>query len=194
MAVEEQKVCGGGQVQFSAPPAVEPVTLRVATAADAAMLGVVGSATFLEAFTWALPGADIVDFCTKYHTTEQYAKYLAKADTWITLAVTGVDSPVGYVMLCAPELPTFDVLATDIELKRIYLFSRYRGQGTAQRLMDAALDAAREMGRTRVLLGTHADNVRAIAFYLRNGFVEMGSRTFVVGTQVCCDKVYGEVL
>ena len=42
-----------GGTLFAAPPEVETVTLRTATADDAKMLGVIGSATFLEAFTWA---------------------------------------------------------------------------------------------------------------------------------------------
>jgi ribosomal protein S18 acetylase RimI-like enzyme len=180
--------------QFAAPPEIERVTLRPAVPEDAAMLGVVGAATFLEAFTWALPGADIVAFCTKNHTTEAYAGYLAKPDTRITLAVTGDDAPVGYVMVCRPDFPTFDVQPTDIELKRIYLFSRYRGGGNAQRLMDAAIANAHELGRTRLLLGTHAGNLRAIAFYRRNGFSEVGTRTFYVGTQQCCDLIFGKIL
>jgi ribosomal protein S18 acetylase RimI-like enzyme len=43
-------------------------------------------------------------------------------------------------------------------------------------------------------LGTHANNDRAIAFYRRNGFSEVGTRTFVVGTQECCDLIFGKVL
>ncbi|WP_223295423.1 GNAT family N-acetyltransferase [Granulicella mallensis] len=182
------------------PPTVEPVTLRRATAADAAALALVGAATFLEAFTWMLPGADIVAHCAKNHTPEAYAAYLAKPDTRITMAVAGADVPVGYTMLTAPELPSFDVLPTDIELKRIYLFSRFRssatpvaghpGVRTAQALMDAAIADALALGRTRLLLGTHAGNERAIGFYRRNGFNEAGTRTFTVGTQVCCDLIF----
>ena len=117
--------------QFPAQPAVEVVSLRRATAEDAAAVAVVGSATFLEAFTWALPGADIVAFCTKNHTEEAYAAYLAKPTTRITLAVTGRDAPVGYVMVCEPDFAGFDVQPADIELKRIYLFSRFRPGGMA---------------------------------------------------------------
>jgi len=188
----------------TAPPAIEPVTLRRATATDAAALALVGAATFLEAFTWMLPGADIVAHCAKNHTPEAYAAYLAKKDTRITLAVTGVDVPVGYAMLTAPDLPSFDVLPTDIELKRIYLFSRFRstatpveglpGVRTAQALMDAAIADARALGSTRLLLGTHEGNERAIGFYRRNGFREAGTRTFTVGTQVCCDLIFAKPL
>jgi len=45
------------------PGTVQPVTLRPANAADAPALALVGAATFLEAFTWMLPGADIVAHC-----------------------------------------------------------------------------------------------------------------------------------
>ena len=180
--------------QFGPQPQTEAVTLRLATGADAAALGVVGAATFLEAFTWALPGADIVAFVTRHHTTAAYAAYLAKPDTRIVLAVTGRDAPVGYAMVCAPDFPDFTVLPGDIELKRIYLFTRFRPGGTAQRLLEAAVEQARALGRTRLLLGTHAGNQRAIAFYRRNGFAEVGHRTFTVGDQVCRDLIFGKAL
>ena len=189
----------------------EAVTLRRATAADADALALVGAATFLEAFTWMLPGADILAHCALHHTPEAYRKYLAQADTRITLAEAAHGgAPVGYTMLTAPELPTFAVQPADIELKRIYLFSRFRSAATpvvafspasaqaepvpglraGQALMNAAIDDARNLGRTRLLLGTHAGNAPAIAFYRRNGFAEAGTRTFQVGTQICCDLIF----
>ena len=194
---------------------VENVTLRPATLADAPALALVGAATFLEAFTWMLPGPDIILHAAKNHTIAAYEHYLAHPNTRITLALAGpaVDfpdqpgAPVGYAMLTTPELPTIEVFPTDIELKRIYLFSRFRsapvfdpsGQPIpnlrpAQALMDAAIADARVLNRTRLLLGTHANNLRAIAFYRRNGFVEVGTRTFQVGTQVCYDLIFAKPL
>jgi ribosomal protein S18 acetylase RimI-like enzyme len=185
---------------------IETVTLRPATVADAPALALVGAATFLEAFTWMLPGADILAHAAKNHTADAYREYLAKPDTRITLALTGPpvgfggdpEAPVGYAMLTAPELPTMEILPTDIELKRIYLFSRFRsapvagqpGIRPAQALMDASIADARALGRTRLLLGTHASNLRAIAFYSRNGFAVAGKRTFQVGSQVCDDLIF----
>jgi ribosomal protein S18 acetylase RimI-like enzyme len=191
-------------------PEVEPVHLRRATEEDAEALAVVGAATFLEAFTWMLPGADILAHCARNHTAEAYRAYLAKPETRITLAVVaGGGAPVGYAMLTAPELPSFAVLPGDVELKRIYLFSRFRSSRTpvldaegktipgmrlGQALMDAAVADARALGRQRLLLGTHEGNERAIAFYRRNGFAEAGTRTFQVGSQVCCDLIFAKDL
>ncbi len=190
------------------------VRLRRATPDDAAALALVGAATFLEAFTWMLPGADIVAHCARNHTAEAYTTYLAHADTRVTLAeVVSGGAPVGYAMLTKPELPTFAVQPTDIELKRIYLFSRFRSSATpvlrvadggasqqvqglkaGQALMDAAVEDARNLGRYRLLLGTHAGNLQAINFYRRNGFAEAGTRTFQVGAQVCCDLIFAKPL
>ena len=141
--------------------------------------------------------------------------YFASAGTRVILAesVPG-GAPVGYAMLTTPELPAFAVQPSDIELKRLYLFSRFRSAATpvvqldpatrepvpvpnlraGQALMEAALNEAHALKRTRVLLGTHVGNHQAIAFYRRNGFVEAGTRTFQVGSQVCCDLIFAKLL
>jgi ribosomal protein S18 acetylase RimI-like enzyme len=60
--------------------------------------------------------------------------------------------------------------------------------------MDAAVGNARSLGATRLLLGTHAENVRAIAFYHRNSFTSIGTRTFQVGNQECSDLIFARML
>ncbi len=200
--------------EISTPKLAEAVLLRRATIEDAPLLALVGAATFLEAFTWMLPGDDIVAHAAQNHTPAAYAGYLAQPDTRITLAVVKGGAPVGYAMLTAPDLPTFAVEPSDIELKRVYLFSRFRSGGTpvlaangshgelkpvpglraGQALIEAAFADALAMGRTRLLLGTHAGNMQAIAFYRRNGFVEAGTRTFQVGSQTCSDLIFAKSL
>ena len=191
-------------------PATESVTLRPATLDDAEALALVGAATFLEAFTWMLPGADIVAHCRKNHTADSYRRYLQQADTRITLAVSVPGgAPVGYAMVTAPDLPNFPLQPGDIELKRIYLLSRFRsgetpvlspagepisGLRTGQALMDAAIRGAASLPGRRLLLGTHENNQRAIRFYRRNGFAEAGTRTFQVGSQCCCDLIFARPL
>lgn len=206
--------CDVTQTRWVVPteePTVEPIRLRRATIDDAPALALVGAATFLEAFTWMLPGADIIAHCTKNHTAEAYRAALAAPRACITLAETVASgAPVGYAMLASPDLPDFDVHPGDIELKRIYLLSRFRSRRTApvldptgqqvpnlnagQALMNAAVVDAQSMRCTRLLLGTNADNQRAIAFYRRNNFADAGRRTFQVGTQCCCDLIMARPL
>ncbi len=204
----------GAQCQHLPAQRAEAVRLRPAVMDDAAALALVGAATFLEAFTWMLPGADILSHCAQHHTAEAYRAYLAQPDTRITLAeACPGGAPVGYAMLTAPELPSFAVQSFDIELKRIYLFSRFRSAATpvvvsratglaepvpglraGQALLEAAVAEALALGRRRLLLGTHAGNAQAIAFYRKHGFTEAGTRTFQVGSQVCCDLIFAKNL
>ena len=214
MSVDVAKVaCETSVPTGLSPDAPETVSLRLATADDAEALALVGAATFLEAFTWMLPGGDILEHCKKNHSATAYAAYLAKPETKIVMAHAGPwpkqEAPVGYAMLAAPDFPSFAVEAGDIELKRIYLFSKFRQPGVAvldaagqpiaglragQALLDAAVAEARTMNKTRLLLGTNLGNERAIRFYEKNGFAVVGSRTFQVGTQECCDAVMAKSL
>jgi ribosomal protein S18 acetylase RimI-like enzyme len=188
------------------PPEVEPITLRPANLADAPALALIGAATFLEAFTWMLPGSDIVAHCARHHTTPAYEAYLARPDTRITLATAGSfagdESVVGYTLLSDPDLPTLDIHPSDIELKRIYLFSRFRGVPVmnhpgvrpAQALLDTSIADAKALNRTRLLLGVNDGNQRALHFYYRNGFVDAGTRTFQVGSLTCSDLILAKAL
>ena len=204
MGIDLTKPAEGASYQAPGEPAFETVRLRPATAPDTAALALVGAATFLEAYTWMLPVADILEFIAKAHSERAYAKYLALPTTRITLAVTGQDVPVGYAMLVAPELPEFDVRAGDVELKRIYLLSKFRRPGVvvegrpgvrvSQALLAASIADAQSMGCGRLLLGTNDNNERAMAFYQREGFTIVGKRTFKVGAQVCSDFIFAKSL
>jgi len=66
-------------------------------------------------------------------------------------------------------LVTFVVTGTDCEITLIEAVERYSGVGTA--LLAAVEQAAREAGCGRVWLITTNDNVDALRFYQRRGFV-----------------------
>lgn len=168
--------------------------IRPAKAEDAGALGQIGAATFLESYTEIIDGPDMVAHCARQHSPAVYGEYLSDAAcaVWIAeYAATG--APVGYAVNCPPDLP----VATepgDVELKRIYCFSRFHGAGIGQSLMQAAIDDARARGAPRLLLGTYQDNHRAIAFYKRHGFALVGTRQFQVGTKLFDDIVLGKAL
>ena len=169
-------------------PMTAPITLRACTSADAEALSLVGSATFLESYAHQIGGADIVAHCKGQHGPAYYAKALGDAESRCWIAETSTTAPVGYQMLTTPDLPV-ELQAGDIEIKRIYILSRFQGGGLGRRMVDAALDAARAMGKTRVLLGVYSENLPAQGFYARMGFSEIGDRYFTVGGREFYDKV-----
>lgn len=169
-------------------------TIRTAALTDAETLGHIGVATFVESYTADIEGAAMMAHCTREHSKQVYQTYLNKPDTGCWLAeYEGTGAPMGYALNCTPDLP-IDIGADDLELKRIYVLSRYHGQGIAVALLDAALDHARQSNRKRLLLGTYEDNHRAMAFYAKHGFEIVGTRKFNVGGKVYDDIIMAKTI
>jgi len=170
---------------------VDEISLRRCTFHDAAELSLVGSATFLEAFAERLESSSILAHCQKHHSIAEYEKYLQLPDTQAWLAVVPGAGPVGYAILTEPDLPLPGLAPTDIELKRIYVFSRFRATGAGKHLLDQSIDAAREANKNRLLLGVYTENHRALAFYRKHGFEQVGTRTFQIGNNLHDDLILG---
>ena len=166
------------------------VQLRLCVQADAPTLAVIAAATMLETYAGWISGRALLAHCGKHHVPSAYEAILRQPETRAWLAEVNPDAaPIGYTMLTAPDFPEELVRADDLELRRIYLFSRFHRAGIGGRMLEAALAGAREQGAKRVLLGVHPENHRALAFYRRNGFQAVGQRQFQVGTSVFQDPV-----
>ena len=141
--------------KLSADPAWR---LRRASPEDAAALSLVAGASFLAAFAGVLDGADIVAHVAQNSSVDAFSRYLADAACVATLAEFAVGhAPVGYTLLTPPDLPVPTTLA-DIELKRIYALDRVHGTGLGAAMMARAIDDARAMRCTRMLLGVYGGN------------------------------------
>ncbi|MGB3806327.1 MAG: N-acetyltransferase [Erythrobacter sp.] len=160
-------------------------TLRAAGREDCEALALIGAATFLESFAGILDGHAIVAHCARAHSASAYAQLFEKgAKAWLALAGEG-KAPIGYALTAPPDLAA--AKEGDIELKRIYVLSRYHGAGVGHALMQDVL--ASHTDRDRLLLGVYAANDKAIAFYERQGFSRIGTRRFDVGGTLYDDLV-----
>lgn len=172
----------------------QSVTIRHAGPGDEAALALVGAASFLESYAGIVDGQGIIRHCRERHTPEVYARALADASQALWLAELAPGSaPVGYLHLAPADLPV-PTGPKDIEIKRIYVLSRLHGSGLGRRLIETALDHARDTGRSNVVLGVYKGNERALAFYGRAGFEALGEREFDVGGRVYCDWVMGRAV
>ncbi len=172
------------------------ITIRPAVPGDENALGTIGAATFLESYVQAIPGSDLIAHCRAQHDPAIYSAYLSKDNPfyacWLA-EYTETGAPVGYAVTTAVEPPT-EGTPDDIELKRIYVFSKFHGTGTGRELMEVAIGHGRINGAKRMLLGTYDQNHRAVAFYQRAGFDQVGTRKFQVGNQMFNDIIMGVAL
>jgi ribosomal protein S18 acetylase RimI-like enzyme len=168
--------------------------IRRATPGDEATLSLVGQATFLETYAGVLGGQAIVTHCGRVHSTQQYRLLLddPRHALWLAEIEPGA-APVGYAMVSPSDFPGANAIG-DLQLKRIYLLSRFQGGGLGRRLAETAVSHARTHGAERLLLGVYAANEKALAFYARAGFEQIGTRTFNVGGVDYDDKVMAKKL
>jgi len=159
--------------------------VREAGAEDAERLSLASDATFLETFAHEISGEAMLAHCREKHAPEYLAGLLEKGARGWLAEIEG--TPIGYALLIPrPELDAAQ--EGDVELKKIYVLSRFQGTGTAQRLFAEVLNAAQ--GNKRLLLGVKDDNHRAISFYKRQGFEIIGTRQFNVGGKLYDDFVF----
>jgi len=165
------------------------IEIRTCRSGDAASLAAVGQATFLETYAGIVDGGDILSHGAKVHSAEAYQGLLAdpSVDLFLAEAAPG-GAPVGFAMLSPPDLPV-QTGPGDLELRRIYVLHRFHGEGLGPRLMGVVTSRARERGAKRLLLGAYGENHRAIAFYKRHGFLQVGTRVFHVGANDYDDVV-----
>ena len=176
---------------MSAPPSFQIVRC---TADDADALSLIGSATFLETFAGVLDGAGLMRHCRHAHAAATYRNLRAEgASIWMAVVEPGA-APIGYVVLSPAALPGASNDGSDLEIKRIYLLHRFQGHGLGRALMDVAEHEARARGAERLVLGVYAGNASAQAFYRRNGFSQIGQRTFFVGDTAYDDFTFAKPL
>jgi ribosomal protein S18 acetylase RimI-like enzyme len=76
-----------------------------------------------------------------------------------------------------------------LEIRRIYASQKYLGKGVGKELMQAIISEARQRGCDCIWLGVWEKNQRAIHFYKKWGFREVGTHTFSLGDDLQNDFV-----
>jgi ribosomal protein S18 acetylase RimI-like enzyme len=99
----------------------------------------------------------------------------------IFLVAEEENTPVGYAQLVLDSKEEFIKRRKAMEIRRIYASSSHIGKGVGRELMQTSLAEARQRGCDCVWLGVWEKNPRAIDFYKRWGFVEVGTHIFTVG-------------
>lgn len=168
---------------------VASLAMRYAGVADAPRVSRFLYDGFVNAFG-ALNDPDrLASFLAHTFTIEKQAAELADpAMTTLMAELYGGLAGVAQVRRTSYR-PTGVTGPDPIELQRFYVDPALIGQGVARPLMDRAKEEAIRRGGRTLWLGVWEVNARAIAFYRKAGFVEVGSHTFDVGGDLQTDLV-----
>lgn len=165
--------------------------IRRAGLDDAAALSMIGAASFLESYAHMIGVADIIAHVGAKNSADAWRRFAQDPGNAIWIAeLPETTAPVGYALLTEPDLP-IEPRDGDIELRRIYLLSKWQGGGLGRRLIETAIGHARAAGKRRFLIGVAGDNDGAIGFYRRIGCEQIGTRQFQVGDTLFDDLIVG---
>ncbi|MDH3733367.1 MAG: GNAT family N-acetyltransferase [Gemmatimonadota bacterium] len=163
--------------QASFKPAI---TIRRVESREAGRLAALGARLFEETYREFTDPSDMASHLAGMYGEEIQRVELADRDV-ITLFVEAAGDPIGYIQVRRRSTPESVEHQADVELRWFYLDTAYHGGGVAGPMMDAAEAAGRELGGGEMWLSVWTRNPRAIAFYVKRGFEEVGKSEFDVG-------------
>lgn len=162
--------------------------IRLGTPADAAALAAFAARTFEETFGPDNHPEHMAEhLATAYGEPQQLGELSDPAMRTLLIESAGAIAAFAQVRRHPP--PPCVTTPAPVELYRFYVDRPWQGRGLAQRLMEAVLRTGRELGGGSVWLSVWERNPRAIAFYERCGFGDVGTADFYVGPDRQTDRI-----
>lgn len=162
--------------------------IRLATAADAAVVSELARRTFYDTFAATNDATDMALYLAGAYSIDIQTRELNDRDI-TTLLVEEGGTAIAYAMVRADHVPGCVTGPNPVELWRFYVDREWHGRGVAAALMDRVRIAARERGAKTLWLGVWERNDRARAFYAKCGFADAGEHIFLFGTDPQTDRV-----
>lgn len=162
------------------------ISIRKAQFKDLGDLLYMARTAFLQAFTAGNKPENVEAYLAEAFTLGQFEKELTNpASTFFVaeqeneiIAYTKVNSVPGQTDVHDPE---------SLEIARLYVLEEHLGSGLGKRLLDTAIDFAKQNQKKYLWLGVWEHNARAIRFYEKNGLRIFGSHPFPFGDEVQTD-------
>jgi ribosomal protein S18 acetylase RimI-like enzyme len=143
-------------------------------------LQLISRQTFSETFGDHNSKENIQLYINHHYTLENLKKELTNPDTRFYFLTDGNELK-GYLKLNRGMAQTENQGDEALEIERIYIIKQAQGFGYGKELLNKAVQLSIEEGLPFLWLGVWENNVSAIRFYERNGFIPFGEHVFMLG-------------
>jgi GNAT superfamily N-acetyltransferase len=158
--------------------------------ADAAPLAELAARLFADTFAADNRPEDMAAHLADRFGVRQQSAEIADPGI-LTFVVEAAAGLIGYTQVRRAPPPDCVTGEAPVELGRFYVDRSWHGRGLAQRLMAVVRDAALALGGRTLWLTVWERNPRAIAFYAKCGFRDVGCQAFRLGADLQTDRVMG---
>ena len=164
------------------------IQIRPATIDDAAQLSILATTVFSATYGEIIPPDTLQKHLEEQLSVNALSVDLADSSTHYLVAHHN-ETLIGFSKLSPTHPPSTLRSTKSIEMVKLYVASAYHGFGVGAKLMKRSLSEARELGDESIWLCVWEKNERAIAFYRKWGFEQVGTIDILVGDVVFDDLV-----
>ena len=144
------------------------------------MLAVFGAKAFSDSFGEDNTEENLHLYLKRTYSPESQLKELT--NPVIVFLIAEIEGhAVGYVKINLNSRDTSIKGLKTIEIERIYAAKEHIGKGVGKSLMEASIEEAKRRDCDSLWLGVWEKNRRAIEFYKKWGFKEVGTHMFMLG-------------
>jgi ribosomal protein S18 acetylase RimI-like enzyme len=159
---------------------MENIDIRRVTLNDIDQLQKISRQTFYETFSAGNTEENMKKYLEEGFSLEKLTAELNDNNAEFYFATLD-NNVIGYLKLNIGQSQTELKDDKALEIERIYVLHEYHGNKVGQLLYEQAMQIARQINVDYVWLGVWEENLRAIKFYKKNGFVEFDKHIFKLG-------------
>lgn len=156
------------------------LTLQHCSKKDLDQLELISRKTFSDAFASQNNPEDFEYYLRTALTKERIASELDHPDTSFYFVIKNTET-VGFFKINAAKAQTDIFDETSCELERIYVLSDHQGDGIGEWMLGQVIHMAQEAKKDYIWLGVWEENIRAIRFYEKKGFIKFGKHPYYIG-------------
>ncbi|MDF7814004.1 N-acetyltransferase [Hymenobacter sp. YC55] len=157
-----------------------PITITPVGLSDLDRLQQIGRQTFFETFAASNSEQNMQTYLAEGFSKEKLTAALLEPHSAFYFAEMA-GRVIGYLKVNTGPAQTEQQVAHTLEIERIYVLQEFHGHRVGQVLYEHALALAQQAQAEYLWLGVWEENVRAIRFYEKNGFVAFGQHVFTLG-------------
>ncbi len=159
---------------------MNPIEIRKETVSDVEAIQKLSIQTFKETFSAVNTPENLANYIKDSFSLEQLTAELNNENSQFYVAYSNAKA-VGYLKINFGAAQTETISGNTLEIHRIYVLQTFHGKNIGQLLLDQAKKIAKHTNVDSIWLGVWEENLRALQFYIKNGFVAFDKHIFTLG-------------